>query len=203
MNHFHLVLGNPLKTLELTFLCLYYIILNNIINALIYIIIKKGENIMKLVKKALSVLAIVLSLIIVVPVTIPEISESYIVNATTIKLNKKNITLNVGKTYALKITGTNKKVTWSSNKKSVATVNSKGKITAKKKGTAKITAKVGNKKYTCTVKVNNTSSQSVYITNTGKKYHRSSCFYLRKSKIKISLSNAKSRGYTACSKCRP
>lgn len=39
-----------------------------------------------------------------------------------------------------------------SNKK-VATVNSKGKVTAKQNGTATITAKVGNKKLTCKVKV--------------------------------------------------
>lgn len=164
---------------------------------------------MSLVKKVLSIITIVLSLIILVPVTIPNISETYTVNATAIRLNKKNITLNVGKKYTLKMSGTSKKVKWSSNKKSVAIVNSKGKITAKKKGTAKITAKVGNRKYTCTVKVtnaskaNNISSQSVYITNTGKKYHRSSCSYLRKSKIKISLSKARARRYTACSRCKP
>lgn len=35
----------------------------------------------------------------------------------------------------------------------------------------------------------------------GSKYHRSGCQYLRKSCIPISLDNAKSRGYTACSKC--
>lgn len=45
------------------------------------------------------------------------------------------------------------------------------------------------------------TSQTVYVTNTGKKYHRSGCQYLKKSKIAISLSDAKSSGYTACSKC--
>lgn len=44
-------------------------------------------------------------------------------------------------------------------------------------------------------------SRTVYITNTGSKYHKSGCQYLRKSKISISLSEAKSRGYTACSVC--
>lgn len=47
----------------------------------------------------------------------------------------------------------------------------------------------------------NTTTDTVYITNTGKKYHRSGCQYLRKSKIAISLENARSRGYTPCSKC--
>lgn len=46
-------------------------------------------------------------------------------------------------------------------------------------------------------------SYTVYITNTGSKYHSASCSYLRKSKIAINLSEAKSKGYTACSKCNP
>lgn len=41
----------------------------------------------------------------------------------------------------------------------------------------------------------------VYITATGSKYHRSGCSYLSKSKISISLSSAKAKGYTACSRC--
>lgn len=44
-------------------------------------------------------------------------------------------------------------------------------------------------------------SVTVYITNTGSKYHRSGCQYLSKSKIAISLDDAKSRSYTACSRC--
>ena len=44
---------------------------------------------------------------------------------------------------------------------------------------------------------------TVYITNTGKKYHNSGCRYLSKSRIPISLTQAKQRGYTACSACRP
>lgn len=73
--------------------------------------------------------------------------------ATKVKLNKTKVTLNVKKTYKLKVSGTKKKVTWSSSKKSVATVSKTGKVTAKKKGTATITAKVSGKKYTCKVTV--------------------------------------------------
>ncbi len=58
-----------------------------------------------------------------------------------IKLNKTKVTLNKGKTYTLKVSGTKKKVKWSTSNKKVATVNSKGKVTAKKKGTCTITAK--------------------------------------------------------------
>ena len=46
-----------------------------------------------------------------------------------------------------------------------------------------------------------TTEETVYITTSGSKYHRSGCSYLRKSKIAISLSDAKARGYTACSRC--
>lgn len=125
------------------------------------------------------------------------------VDAATIKLNKTTLTLTKGKTATLKISGTSKKVTWSSSKKSVATVNSSGKVTAKKAGTATITAKVNNKKYTCKVTVKDSTSTTVYITNTGKCYHKSGCRYLKKSKIAISKSKAKSQGYKACSVCNP
>ena len=48
---------------------------------------------------------------------------------------------------------------------------------------------------------NETASQTVYITKTGKKYHRAGCQYLKQSKISISLKDAKASGYTPCSKC--
>lgn len=46
-------------------------------------------------------------------------------------------------------------------------------------------------------------AQTVYITKTGKKYHRSSCQYLRKSQYAIAITEAVDRGYTACSVCSP
>ena len=54
--------------------------------------------------------------------------------AATVKLNKTSITVQVGKTYNLKVKGTKKKVKWRTANKKVATVNSKGKITGKKAG---------------------------------------------------------------------
>lgn len=45
------------------------------------------------------------------------------------------------------------------------------------------------------------NSQTVYITRTGNKYHKSGCRYLRQSSIAISLSDAQAQGYTACSVC--
>lgn len=43
----------------------------------------------------------------------------------------------------------------------------------------------------------------VYVTRTGKKYHRGRCRYLRKSRIPIKLCDAIDAGYTPCKVCRP
>ena len=48
----------------------------------------------------------------------------------------------------------------------------------------------------------NRNDPIVYVTRTGKCYHRGSCSYLRKSKIPIKLSEARKR-YRPCSRCRP
>lgn len=48
-----------------------------------------------------------------------------------------------------------------------------------------------------------TQSAEVYITKSGEKYHLAGCQSLSKSQIPISLSDAKSRGYTACENCDP
>jgi len=75
------------------------------------------------------------------------------VQAKAISLNKKSLTLEVGKTSTLKVKGTKKSVTWTSTNKSVATVTKKGKVTAKKAGTATICARVAKKKLKCKVTV--------------------------------------------------
>ena len=77
----------------------------------------------------------------------------------SIKLSETSCSIVKGKTRQLRatITGTTRKPSWSSSNSSVASVNSKGKITAKKKGTAVITCKVGSKKVTCRVTVKNSS----------------------------------------------
>lgn len=49
----------------------------------------------------------------------------------------------------------------------------------------------------------NTTEQAVYITETGKKYHKSTCRHLKDSCASISLSDALSSGYTACKVCNP
>ena len=76
-----------------------------------------------------------------------ESSASAKITSFTVTL-KKGDTLQLG--TILSGEGT---VTWSTSKKAVATVSSKGKITAKAKGTAVITAKTGDSSMKITIKV--------------------------------------------------
>jgi len=46
-------------------------------------------------------------------------------------------------------------------------------------------------------------TQTVYVTRTGKNYHRDGCRYLAASKIPISLKDAKAKGFAACKVCHP
>ena len=82
------------------------------------------------------------------------------VAVTGVKLDKTAHTLTVGGTVTLVATvtpegATNKKVTWKSDKKDIATVDGNGKVTAVKEGEAKITVTTedGNKTATCTITV--------------------------------------------------
>lgn len=78
---------------------------------------------------------------------------------TSVTLNKATLNLEVGKTGKLSATvlpasATDKSITWSSSKTDVASVSSSGTVTAKKAGTAVITATaVNGKNASCTVTV--------------------------------------------------
>ncbi|MDE0681648.1 MAG: hypothetical protein OXI63_01915 [Candidatus Poribacteria bacterium] len=50
--------------------------------------------------------------------------------------------------------------------------------------------------------IGETSEEQVFVTRTGKKYHREGCISLRRSKIPISLTEAKQR-YGPCGRCNP
>lgn len=72
-----------------------------------------------------------------------------VVNAALVKINVSNQTLVVGASSQLTATvlpsnTTNKTITWSSSNNEVATVDSNGKVTAKKKGSAIIYARTSN-----------------------------------------------------------
>lgn len=94
------------------------------------------------------------------PVALIDTKESTgSTEVTSVTLNKSALSLEVGKTGQLSATvlpnsATNKSVSWSSNNEAVATVSSKGIVTAKKAGTAVITATAANgKSASCTVTV--------------------------------------------------
>lgn len=99
-------------------------------------------------KKNRSYLNRVLLLLLVVLLMMPVS-----VSAASVKLNKKKLSLMKGKTSILVLMNRSDEVTWTSSKKSVATVDQNGVVKAKKKGTATITAKSNGKKYTCKVTV--------------------------------------------------
>lgn len=100
-------------------------------------------------KKGIRSLALLLALILAIgfsPVTNVEAKAAP-------RLNYKKVTLVQGKKKRLKVRNLSRrrKVKWYSTKKSVATVNKKGVVKAKKKGKTYIVAKVGKKKYRCRV----------------------------------------------------
>ncbi len=116
-----------------------------------------------------------------------------------VALNKKSAKIYVGKTLKLKTTispsnASNKKVTWSSSNKSVATVNSKGVVKGKKAGTVTITAKSNNgKKATCKVKIKNVAVKKVALNKKSAKIYVGKTLRL---KATISPSNATNKKVT-------
>ncbi|MDY3919139.1 MAG: Ig-like domain-containing protein [Candidatus Limivivens sp.] len=84
--------------------------------------------------------------------------------AASPKLSSSSLVLIQGQSQTLKVTGATGKITWSSSQKSIASVNSKGKVTAKKKGTAAITAKFGKNKLVCKVTVETPSLNKETLT---------------------------------------
>ena len=113
-------------------------------------------------KKRSLLWAVILFLVFAVasPASMTQVQAKKAVKAKSVTLNRKNVTLEKGKKLKLKATvkpkkATQKKIVWSSGNKKVATVSSKGVVKAKKKGTAKIIAKIKGtkKKAVCKVKV--------------------------------------------------
>ena len=119
-----------------------------------------GRILMKRIKRVLS-----FTLVLALMFSISLEGNSLVANAKTkTQLNKKKVTLIVGNKTKLKLKNNKKKVKWSSSKRTVAIVSSKGVVTAKKKGTATITAKTGKKKYTCKVTVKAKKKQAPITT---------------------------------------
>lgn len=72
-----------------------------------------------------------------------------------LNMSKATLTKKKGANHTvhLKVQWVRGAVKWSSSNKRVATVDAKGKVVAKKRGTAKISAKVGGKTYKCKITV--------------------------------------------------
>ena len=104
---------------------------------------------MKLIKKLLLAIITTLAVLMVMSKIVPQMQNVGAVQAASVKISSTKKTMYKGYTYKLKVTGTNKIVKWSTSDKSKATVNSNGKVYAKKNGKVTITAKVGSKKYNC------------------------------------------------------
>lgn len=155
-----------------------------------------------------------------------SIDVPVVIEEVTLKASQSSITLKEDDTQTFKITtNSHHPITYTSSRPDVATVDESGHIHALKAGSTTITASVDGKTETCRITVpakqktthnttthheetshstttaNDNISETVYITKTGSKYHRNGCRYLRKSQIAISLSDAKNRGYSACSVC--
>ena len=122
-------------------------------------------------KKGIRSLAILLVLVLTLgfsPVTNVEAKAAP-------RLNYKKVTLVQGKKKRLKVRNLRRgrKVKWYSTKKSVATVNRKGIVEAKRKGKAYIVAKVGKKKYRCKVIVKKRVSKKKKKSNKKVKINKS------------------------------
>ena len=86
-------------------------------------------------------------------ITITQIMGIPQAEASTIRLSSSKSSLSVNSTKRLTVLGTRKKVSWGSGNRSVATVSSKGLVTAKGPGTATIYASVNGKKLYCRITV--------------------------------------------------
>lgn len=99
-------------------------------------------------------------------------TDDVVIKVSKIALNKTGVTLMKNETLDLKVTVTpsnaaNKAVTWKSSNTKVATVNSRGKVTAKSPGAATITctAKDGSgKKATCKITVRKYTEIEEYVS---------------------------------------
>lgn len=102
---------------------------------------KKEDMFMKQKEKKISKVVTFMLMLCLMFTLIPS-STTY---AATLRMKNINPEVYVGKTIQLKLLGTSKKAKWVSCNTSIATVNSKGLVKAKKPGSVVIRATVGNK----------------------------------------------------------
>ena len=112
------------------------------------------------------------------------------VSVTSVSLNKSTLDIKVGETATLTATinptnAANKNVTWKSDNTQIATVDTAGKVTAIKEGTAKITVKTkdGNHTATCIVTVSKNDG-IVWTDPSNIKFTVTEDFYLKVTGLK-------------------
>lgn len=112
-------------------------------------------------------------------------TDSTVVEAATYQINKKKLELKVSQQSTLKISG-KKQIKWYSTNKKVVKVDSKGKVTALKKGSAQVYTKIGNKKYTCTIKVTDLLPSKITVKSTHQRF-----LVGKKATLKVSVAPKK------------
>lgn len=112
------------------------------------------------------------------------------VSVTSVSLNKSTLDIKVGETATLTATinptnATNKNVTWESDNTQIATVDTAGKVTAIKEGTAKITVKTKDGNYTATCIVTASKNDGIVWTDPSNiKFTVTEDFYLKVTGLK-------------------
>ena len=111
-------------------------------------------------------LSLLLLLLLLITMLIP-FTELSVKADDSIKLNKKKVTIVIGKTVKLKLSGADS-VKWKSSDKKIATVSKTGKVKAKSEGKCTITAVYDGKSYSCKVTVKSVKSSTIAESgNTG------------------------------------
>ncbi|MBB2184440.1 Ig domain-containing protein [Lachnospiraceae bacterium MD1] len=108
------------------------------------------------IKKFLLSILLCLS-IVIISLPTPAKTASAADSLSFIILSQYNATVDIGKEfYIVALTSNGKLPSWKSSNTKVASVNTYGKVIAKKSGTATITAKIKNAEASCKIKVNKT-----------------------------------------------
>lgn len=136
---------------------------------------------------------------IAVVIAIPVILGIASGNSTTENKSSITTTYKTTSAYVTQTTTTKAPITTTITTQTVAPTTTQKVPTST---TAKVVATTTKKATTATT-TQIQKSYTVYITNTGAKYHRNGCRYLSKSQIAISEKDAISQGYTPCSVCDP